>query len=233
MKLIVLSFDDGETADRFWAERLRFYGLHASFALCCGFLGQSGVLADGRRWQKTSAEEMRATYRGFELCSHGFYHRDFTALTARGLRQELCGDVRAIARYGGQRVRTAVYPGGRSDARAAAVLRACGFVCARTAEPSYSVAPPADLLRFAPSCHLLDPAAPRLLAALEGAEGDAVLSLYAHSYELAEEGARAAAEALLAALARARGARSVSLGEAARLLRAAKDVPRGDGQYNG
>ena len=62
MKRIVMSFDDGEIQDRVLVRMLRERGLKANFGLCCGYLGQSGTLGDGRVWVKVRGEELAPLY---------------------------------------------------------------------------------------------------------------------------------------------------------------------------
>ena len=96
MKLIALSFDDGETQDERLAELLRRFRLKAAFGLCCGFLGKSGPLSDPRHsyYRKIPAERVKGVYRGFELCSHGFTHKSFSSCDETELSEEIGGDIR-------------------------------------------------------------------------------------------------------------------------------------------
>lgn len=200
MKCIVLSFDDGEIQDRRLIERLRAHGLKASFGLTCGYLGRSGPLFSGRVYAKTTAAELADTYAGFELCSHGFLHQDFTRLSAEELTAEIEGDRAAIRQHAGRTVRGAIYPGGEHDETVVRRLKDMGILYARTAESSCSFAPPDDFLRWAPTCHMYDSRVPALCETFEAASGG-ILHIYGHSYELDSGPGWAYLETLLSRLA--------------------------------
>ncbi len=213
MKFITLSFDDGEIYDKELVDLLRRFGLRASFGLCCGYLGESGLLPGGRAYEKVGADDLADTYAGFELCSHGFYHRDFTELSESELQDEITGDIRAIKKHTGLTVSGAIYPGGKCNGSVISALKKLGIKYARTADPSYSFAVPSDFMRWAPTCHMLDDAVFALADEFSNVCVDAVFSLYGHSYELAGKENREKAVAVLSRLGATENTEFAALGE--------------------
>lgn len=212
MKWIALSFDDGEVQDKRLCALLRKYRLKATFGICCGYLGQSGLLPSGRRYTKVFAEELSSVYEGFELCPHGYYHRDFTKLSGAELLDEVLRDCDCIRERTGQNPLGVIYPGGLcSDAVCTALGKM--FLFGRTAGASHGFALPEDFLRWEPTCHMFDREIYELADAFEKAEGDAVFGIFGHSYELDEDGGWERAEKLFDRLSGMRSAVSCSMGE--------------------
>ena len=212
MKWIALSFDDGEVQDKRLCALLRKYRLKATFGICCGYLGQSGILFSGRRYSKVSAEDLASVYEEFELCSHGYFHRDFTKLCEAELQEEVMRDCDCIREKTGQYPIGVIYPGGLCSDAVCAVLRK-SFSFGRTAGASHSFALPEDFLRWEPTCHMFDKKIYELADAFEQSEGDAALSIFGHSYELDEDGGWERAEKLFDRLNGMRGVVSCSMGE--------------------
>ena len=155
MKWIALSFDDGEVQDKRLCALLRKYRLKATFGICCGYLGQSGILSSGRRYSKVSAEDLASVYEGFELCSHGYFHCDFTKLCEAELQEEVMRDCDCIREKTRQHPIGVIYPGGSCSDAVCTVLRK-SFSFGRTAGASHSFALPEDFLRWEPTCHMFD-----------------------------------------------------------------------------
>ena len=213
MKFITLSFDDGEIYDRELTVLLRRYGLKAPFGLCCGYSGAVGELPDGRKYEKICVEEIAQTYAGFELCSHGFYHRDFTELSERELQKEISGDIDAIRTYADKCVAGVIYPGGKTDPFVTGVLRNFGIKYARMADSSYNFDVPSDFMLWKPTCHILDSRIFSLISEFERCGGDAVFGICGHSYELFGKESREKTENVLSRLSALQNVRFTTLYE--------------------
>lgn len=217
MKLIALSFDDGETQDERLAELLRRFRLKAAFGLCCGFLGKSGPLSDPRHsyYRKIPAERVKGVYRGFELCSHGFTHKSFSSCDETELSEEIGGDIRWMEALTGVRPRGAIYPGGEYAADTPARLSSLGIRYARTTRPTYGFGLPENFLLWHPTCHFYDERVEELIEkfAEEKEERVSLFHLYGHSYELDYGKGWQYIEALFRRLTAMEGARSMSYAE--------------------
>ena len=154
-KLIVMSFDDGELQDIRLTGMLRKYGLTASFGFCSGYVGQSGLLVNqpGRTiWRKIPEEKLYDVYNGFEMCSHGVYHKGFRGMSIDELHSEIDGDRNMIKKIFGTDCKGTIYPGGDSDEKTAENLKKIGIQYARTIRETYDFEPPQNLLLWNPSC---------------------------------------------------------------------------------
>lgn len=113
MKIVTLSFDDGEIFDVKLTELLRKYGLDATFYLCSKHLGLKGDLKSGRHYEKVSKDVLRETYQNFEIGSHGANHQDFTELDGQELLKSIREDIDTFTPYTDKPIVCCAYPGGK------------------------------------------------------------------------------------------------------------------------
>lgn len=187
MKIVTFSFDDCEIYDRRLAEMMRYFGMKATFFLISG---QLGMKVPFHRYgvdtvvERISASEIPETYRGMEVASHTQYHR--LPPTENALIQEINESVSLLSRACGYAVCGMAYPGGHCTQAQINVLRNTQLKYARAAAPSYDFAPPQDWFRWQPTCHYADEKLPALLERFAASDGDLLLHIYGHSYELTQ-----------------------------------------------
>lgn len=187
-KLVVMSFDDGELQDIRLTELLRKYGLTASFGFCSGYVGRCGLLKNqpGRTiWRKIPEEKLCEVYNGFEMCSHGVYHRDFKDLSFDELYKEVDGDRKFIEKIFGIDCRGAIYPGGSCDIQTAENLKKIGIEYARTIKETYNFEPPENPLIWNITCSMRNKDINMLFDRFIDLKTDdiKIFNVYAHSYE--------------------------------------------------
>jgi peptidoglycan/xylan/chitin deacetylase (PgdA/CDA1 family) len=116
--VVTIQFDDG-TADQHGAlALLNAHGMHATFYV------NSGAIGDAEHLSWAQLGELAAA--GNEIAGHTVTHANVKKLKTGPARQEICGDRVALFDHGFQPVSFA-YPFGSFDAGAKAVVAACGY----------------------------------------------------------------------------------------------------------
>ncbi|MEG0767891.1 MAG: polysaccharide deacetylase family protein [Clostridia bacterium] len=191
MKIVTFSFDDCEIHDRRLAMLLRQYGMKATFFLISGQLGLSVPFhryGEDTTVERVTAEEIPITYRGMEVASHTQFHQ--LPLEATRLREEMTASLQTLSDACGYRVCGMAYPGGQYVETQTEALRQMRLMYARGASPTHTLSVPCDYLRWQPSCHYADEHLPALIHRFLQEEGDLLLHIFGHSYELTQRDSR-------------------------------------------
>jgi peptidoglycan/xylan/chitin deacetylase (PgdA/CDA1 family) len=120
--IVSLSFDDGLSSARLAGKILGAHGLHASFFVITGDVGQPGHAS----WEeiKELAEE------GHEIGSHTVHHADLATKTPEVQEEELCESRKTLNEHGYPAL-TFAYPHGEFNAETLRLLPKCGYTSAR------------------------------------------------------------------------------------------------------
>ncbi len=188
MKIITLSFDDGEIFDVRLAELLRKYGLQATFYLCSSHLGLKGDLPTGRHYEKVSANILRDTYQGFEIGSHGANHRGFTRLEEPELVESIRADIDAFLQYTDKPIICCAYPGGDTNEQVIDILSKSGIIqfARTTCRQNTTFAPPSNRYMCVPTAHLFDEKLSGIIDNFNAIDDESIhiLHIYGHSWEV-------------------------------------------------
>lgn len=111
-KIITLSFDDGEIYDMQLTALLREYKLQATFYLCSGFDGDTGMCGNGRIYRKMKLDDVQKTYDGFEIGSHSYLHRGVLNTTSEEITENIRKDIELFSSYVSRPIQCFAYPGG-------------------------------------------------------------------------------------------------------------------------
>jgi peptidoglycan/xylan/chitin deacetylase (PgdA/CDA1 family) len=120
--VVTLEFDDGNADQYPVLALLNQYGLHGTFYVISGSVGNAGFLS----WAQLS--DLAAA--GNEIGGHTISHERLTSLQPAAMRQEVCGDRVALFNHGFQPVSFA-YPNGSHDDTVEQVVADCGYNSAR------------------------------------------------------------------------------------------------------
>lgn len=136
-KPLILTFDDGQEGflDRL-APILSQYRFRAALFLIAGMLGKEVHLEGGPPFRVMAPKEVAAlAAAGFEIQSHGLYHRDWTRIEEEELREELTEPVRILEDLTRRPVQFLAYPYGRWTVRVRELVESAGFWGACTTDP--------------------------------------------------------------------------------------------------
>lgn len=216
-KYFTLSFDDGVTQDRRLVQLLRKYGLKCTFNVNSGLLGKTGeiVFGDGKSvsHNKITAEELPALYEGFEVAAHTRTHPMLTGCSVRRILEEVIGDSVRLGELTGYAVRGMAYPGAHPnyDRLVTETVREYTDIrYARTIVSSYDFGFPEDFMVWNPTAHILDEKTEALIERFAQEQGDCLLYLWGHSYELDREDGWTRIEKIFDSLARLADAQSMT-----------------------
>jgi peptidoglycan/xylan/chitin deacetylase (PgdA/CDA1 family) len=121
--IVTIGFDDG-TADQFAARRpLRRHGMHATFFINSGFIGDPDHMSVSQLQQLQAA--------GNEIGGHTIDHANIQPLPPAEAVHEVCDD-RAQLQAWNLTVTSFAYPFGSWDANAESIVQGCGYDSART-----------------------------------------------------------------------------------------------------
>lgn len=187
-KRVTLSFDDGEIYDKQLAALLRNYHLQATFYLCSGFDGDTGMCGDGRVYRKMQLKDVPETYDGFEIGSHSYLHRGVLNTTKEEIIENIRKDIDLFSTYISRPIQCFAYPGGAVDNAAIEVLSEFEPIqFARTVPvPDYTFTPPQSPYICTPTAHMFDPNMEQIISEFEAAPNDGIqiLHIFGHSYEI-------------------------------------------------
>jgi peptidoglycan/xylan/chitin deacetylase (PgdA/CDA1 family) len=121
--VVTIGFDDG-TADQFAAlQELQAHGMHATFFINSGFIGDPDHMTVSQLQQLQAA--------GNEIGGHTIDHANIQPLPPAEAMREVCDD-RAQLQAWNLTVTSFAYPFGSWDANAEAIVQGCGYDSART-----------------------------------------------------------------------------------------------------
>ena len=143
-KALILSFDDGQIADRRLVKLMNEYRLKGTFHLNSAKLGTSGYL---------KKEEVMALYKGHEVSAHTANHPNLTTLSKIDMIYEIVEDRRELERLSGNTVRGMSYPFGNYNDFVIETIQGLGIEYARTVNDTYKFGIPDDFLKWDPTVH--------------------------------------------------------------------------------
>jgi peptidoglycan/xylan/chitin deacetylase (PgdA/CDA1 family) len=133
--VVTIGFDDGY-ADQYNARAiLSAHGMHATFFV------NSGVVGDSTHMTWTQLTDLYSD--GNEIAGHSVTHANLKKLKMAALRQEVCGDRVNLFNHGFQPTSFA-YPFGNYDSTVIQGLKDCGWNSGRTVSLGPDTIPPKD-----------------------------------------------------------------------------------------
>jgi peptidoglycan-N-acetylglucosamine deacetylase len=144
-KALILSFDDGNIADKHLVKLMNDYGLVGTFHLNSNKLGTKDYL---------SKEEIKSLYRGHEVSGHTANHPGLTSLSKIDVIYEVLEDRKELERLMGYPVRGMSYPFGNTNDFVIEAITGLGIEYARTVGDTYNFSMPTDYLKWQPTIHL-------------------------------------------------------------------------------
>lgn len=133
--VVSLTFDDGDADNFAVGAVLKQYGLHATWYI------PSGLVGDGHHMTWEQLDELRSN--GNEIGGHGLDHVNIGKLGTDELRHQVCDDRQTLSDHGFTPVSFA-YPFGGYSQEAKAMVRDCGYADARTISSGPEAIPAAD-----------------------------------------------------------------------------------------
>lgn len=145
---VTMGWDDGTSADRRLVDRLRAFGLPATFFLNSG---KFGLTAQQSGWKDyVGADEVANLYAGHEVASHTVDHPNLVALPDEEIADQVGRDRAALEHLVGYPVTGFASPFRAQDSRVEAVLRSLGMRYSRGPGADPTGAPPSDPLHWVP-----------------------------------------------------------------------------------
>jgi peptidoglycan/xylan/chitin deacetylase (PgdA/CDA1 family) len=143
-KALILSYDDGPTADRQMVKLMNDYGLKGTFHLNSNKLDTKGYLTKA---------EIKSLFTGHEVSVHTANHPGLGDLSKNDIIYEVVEDRRELERLTGKTVRGMAYPFGNYNDFVVDAITGIGIEYARTTNDSYNLSIPKDFLRWPASIH--------------------------------------------------------------------------------
>lgn len=144
-KALILSFDDGNVADRHLVKLMNAYGLVGTFHLNSNKLGTKDYL---------TKEEIKNLYKGHEVSGHTANHPNLPDLSKPDVISEVLKDRKELERLVDYPVRGMSYPFGNTNDSVIEAISGLGIEYARTVGDTYDFNLPTDFLEWQPSIHL-------------------------------------------------------------------------------
>jgi peptidoglycan-N-acetylglucosamine deacetylase len=144
LKALILSYDDGRTADRQLVKMMNQYGLIGTFHLNSNKLGTDGYLTKA---------EIKQLFAGHEVSVHSANHPNLTTLSKIDIVYEIAEDRKELERLAGYPVRGMAYPFGNNNEFVIDVITGTGIEYARTVDDTYSFKIPERFLKWHPTIH--------------------------------------------------------------------------------
>lgn len=144
-KALILSFDDGNIADKHLVKLMNDYGLVGTFHLNSNKLGTKDYL---------TKEEIKNLYKGHEVSGHTANHPGLTSLSKIDVIYEVLDDRKELERLVGYPVRGMSYPFGNTNDFVIETITGLGIEYARTVGDTYNFSNPTDFLKWQPTIHL-------------------------------------------------------------------------------
>ena len=144
-KALILSFDDGNVADKHLVKLMNEYGLVGTFHLNSNKLGTKNYL---------TKEEVKSLYKGHEVSGHTANHPGLTSLSKIDVIYEVVEDRKELERLMGYPVRGMSYPFGNTNDFVVETITGLGIEYARTVGDTYNFNMPTDYLKWQPTIHL-------------------------------------------------------------------------------
>jgi peptidoglycan-N-acetylglucosamine deacetylase len=143
-KALILSFDDGPTADRRLIKLMNQYDLKGTFHLNSNKFGEANYVTKA---------EIKTLYAGHEVSVHSANHPNLPDIKKIDVISELLEDRKALEKLVGYPVRGMAYPFGNYNDEVIDVVKDLNIEYARTVEDSYHFAIPKNFLKWEPTVH--------------------------------------------------------------------------------
>ena len=143
-RCVTFSYDDGHVEDRRLVKLFNDCGLRGSFHLNSAECGNGKCVG---------LDEIRALYAGHEVSAHTHTHPFLNELPPARMAWEILEDHRLLEQAAGYPVRSMSWPYGQAGDAAVEAAKSCGIEYSRLVTEDHSFEPPADFLRWAPTCH--------------------------------------------------------------------------------
>jgi len=144
-KALILSFDDGNVADKHLVKLMNDYGVVGTFHLNSNKLGTKDYL---------TKEEIKTVYKGHEVSGHTANHPNLPSLSKIDVIYEVLEDRKELERLMGYPVRGMSYPFGNTNDFVIQAISGLGIEYARTVGDTYNFSMPDDFLKWQPTIHL-------------------------------------------------------------------------------
>jgi peptidoglycan/xylan/chitin deacetylase (PgdA/CDA1 family) len=143
-KALILSNDDGPTADRRLIKLMNDYGLKGTFHLNSNKLDTKGYLTKA---------EIKNLFLGHEVSVHSANHPGLIGMSKIDIVYEVIEDRKELEKLTGITVRGMAYPFGSYDNIVVETINGLGIEYARTVADTYNFSIPKDFLIWHPSIH--------------------------------------------------------------------------------
>ena len=143
-KALILSNDDGPTADRRLVKLMNDYGLKGTFHLNSNKLDTKGYL---------TKDEIKNLFLGHEVSVHSANHPGLIGMSKIDIVYEVIEDRKELEKLTGITVRGMAYPFGSYDNLVVEAISGLGIEYARTVADTYNFSIPKDFLVWHPSIH--------------------------------------------------------------------------------
>lgn len=174
-RCVTFSYDDGRTFDRRLVEIFNRTGCRASFHLNSANFGKDGYVEIG---------EIAQLYAGHEISAHTHTHPFLNEMPSSRAVWEIMENRRVLESACGYPVRSMSWPYGQAGDTAVTAAMSCGIEYSRGVAERRNFEPPADFMRWEPTCH--HNAAPELVEAFlarDYPKKQQLLYIWGHSYE--------------------------------------------------
>lgn len=143
-KVLTMSYDDGNIADRRLVGIFNRYGIKGTFHLNAGLLG-------GR--DRIPAEEIPGLYAGHEIACHTFTHPTIERCPIEQTAQQVLEDRKQLEEISGYPVRGMSYPNGSYNRKIMELLPLMGIAYSRIVGDSGGFSMPDNLYAWKSTCH--------------------------------------------------------------------------------
>lgn len=143
-KVLTMSYDDGNAADRRLVEIFNKYGIKGTFHLNAGLLDKG---------DRISAGEVKSLYEGHEVAAHAYTHPTLERCPNEQVVNQIMEDRKVLESLVGYPVRGLSYPNGSHNRRIRNLLPCVGIEYSRVVESTRGFAMPDDLYQWRPTCH--------------------------------------------------------------------------------
>lgn len=144
-KVLTMSYDDGNNADRRLIEIFNKYGIKGTFHLNSGLIDQDV--------NRIKADEIKELYKGHEVAAHTLTHPTIERCPIDQVVQQVIQDRKNLEKIVGYTVRGLSYPNGSYNETIKSMLPHVGIEYSRIVGSSRNFAVPRDLYEWKGTCH--------------------------------------------------------------------------------
>lgn len=202
-KAMTFSYDDGVLQDKRLIEMFDKYGVKGTFNLNTGMFGRQTPPGWPYGIAVFEKEEVAEVYKNHEIGGHSYHHSELTTVGTPRAMWEIIEDRRALEEATGRMIRMYAHPFGTYTPEIVDILRAAGYVGARTVKSTHRFDIPKDFLVLDPTCHHGDPDLMKLAEEFccQPARGARLFYVWGHAYEFDKDDNWEVMEKLLAFVA--------------------------------